>query len=779
MSSSLEALWQSPSLRPLAPLVLSAWHDGHLTPAELLAIREALAREESGLATTDRETIARWLDPEAPPSAHALKTLEHEVARWLSALPSEQRRSLTSIRAALGEGHVGATRSEAARVLLTEVEDALGFEDFTPARAPVREQRVSALDGATRERLRAALDGEQRALRDELRQLLRDDARFRLVSELSTHDYREQVLAWLRALCEQGLVARCYPRGFEQPRDLARFVASFETLALFDLSLVVKFGVQAGLFCGALESLGTARHHALLPAAARAELLGCFAMTERGHGSNVRALETVARYEPASESFVLHTPTLSAGKEWIGNAARHARMAIVFAALETGGERYGVHAFLVAIRAADGRPERGVRIEDCGEKMGLNGVDNGRLWFDELTIPRSALLDRFGQVSPSGEYESRIPSESKRFFTMLSTLVGGRISVAGGAISAAKVGLTIAVRYALCRTQFADASGQEKPLFSYLTHRRRLLPRLAAAYAYSFAQQELVARAARDVAEEGEAAVALRGDVETLAAGFKALATWQTIDTLQQCRECCGGQGYLTSNRIDALRTDSDVFTTFEGDNTVLLQLVANNLLRELRRALARRPVRTLVSSLLEDVKIAVADRNPVAVRDVDDATLRSFELHASALRFREKSLLMSLARRITRRVRDGEPAQQAFDACQDHALALARAHIERFVVEAFQRAAEAEPALRELCALYGLWCLERDLTWFLESGYVAPAKSRAVRKSVNGLLDELAPHASDLVEAFAIPETCLGPLADPAYLAASGLAARHAQGSD
>ena len=69
--------------------------------------------------------------------------------------------------------------------------------------------------------------------------------------------------------------------------------------------------------------------------------------------------------------------------------------------------------------------------------------------------------------------------------------------------------------------------------------------------------------------------------VETTAAGLKAFSTWNTTHTLQTAREACGGEGYLTINRFAALKADSDIFTTFEGDNTVLMQLVAKNLLTD------------------------------------------------------------------------------------------------------------------------------------------------------------------------------------------------------
>ena len=171
--------------------------------------------------------------------------------------------------------------------------------------------------------------------------------------------------------------------------------------------------------------------------------MGCFAMTETGHGSNVQALGTTATYDATTGEFVLSTPDEISGKDYIGNAAVHATTAVVFAQLEVAGESHGVHAFVVPIRE-DGRVLPGVRIEDDGLKMGLNGVDNGRIWFDGVRVPRANLLNRFADVTVDGVYESEIENPDRRFFTMLGTLVQGRVCVGGGAINAAKVALTIA-----------------------------------------------------------------------------------------------------------------------------------------------------------------------------------------------------------------------------------------------------------------------------------------------------------------------------------------------
>src|SRR3712207_5463933 len=109
-------------------------------------------------------------------------------------------------------------------------------------------------------------------------------------------------------------------------------------------------------------------------------------------------------------------------------------------------ERRGVHAFLVPIRDEDGAPAPGVTIGDDGPKAGLNGVDNGRLTFDHVTVPREMLLDRYGQVAEDGTYTSSIENETRRFFTMLGTLARGRVKIGGPAPAATKLALDIALR---------------------------------------------------------------------------------------------------------------------------------------------------------------------------------------------------------------------------------------------------------------------------------------------------------------------------------------------
>lgn len=625
-----------------------------------------------------------------------------------------------------------------------------------------------------RDALQRLLDGEHAELRDAVREWLSRPGNAPAAG-LPLEEHRERVLAWARELAADGRTALGYPVEYGGQGAVGASVAAFETLAFGDLSLLVKIGVQFGLFGGAVLHLGTERHHrAHLRDIASLELPGCFAMTEAGHGSNVQALRTTATYDPEADAFVVQTPDDDARKDYIGNAARDGRMAAVFAQLVVGGEARGVHALLVPLRDADGRVLDGVRIEDCGAKLGLDGVDNGRIWFERVRVPRDALLDRYAAVSEDGVYTSPIASPTRRFFTMLGTLVQGRVSVCGAAINATKVAQTIAVRHALTRRQFGPPGGEEALLLDYRTHQRRLLPALATTYALHFAQERLVQRLHASFAGGGEDRD--RRELETMAAGLKAIATWHATATIQECREACGGAGYLRGNRFAALKADTDVFTTFEGDNTVLLQLTAKNLLTDFRDELGELDPLGTASFYAGQVLGTVAERT--AMRELlarladdllpgrdDDADLLDRETQLELLRWRERHVLAGAARRLKGGIDAGRDPFSVLVDCQDHVVAAARAYVHRVVLEAFAdavtRCGDGELArlLDTVCDLYALAEVERDRAWFQEHGRLSSTRSKAVIRTVNALCAGLRPHARLLVDAFGVPETSLATL--------------------
>lgn len=741
-------------------MVYVAWVDGTLTLDEIAYISGRLQRLEA-LDDDSRRVVADWLDPEHPPDAEALQRLRAVIRRNAGQLKDTAQYSIAELGAAMNRDVTSAAGSETHEAL-GEIEKQLGLagteaaRDFFTRPGPRGPEAVTG--GATTfpvRRLTDILDAPYGEVRNRLRALL-SSPDFAYPGSLPKDEYRELVLRWCRRLADEGFGRLGQPTAQGGAGDLGAFIATFETLAVHDLSLVVKFGVQFGLFGGSVQFLGTKRHHdAYLAAIGGLDLPGCFAMTELGHGSNVWDLETTASYDPDSSTFLVHTPGESARKEWIGNAAVHGRLATVFAQLEVADDAYGVHAFLVPIRDESGEPVEGVRIEDCGHKEGLNGVDNGRLWFDHVRVPRENLLNRYGDVSADGHYSSPITSPFGRFFTMLGTLVGGRISVAAAALSAAKSGLAIGIRYAEQRRQFGPTGAEELPILDYLALQRRLLPRLATAYAIDFTLKHVVDRYLARTEEDGR-------EVEALAAGAKAFSSWNTIDTLQQCREACGGQGYLSVNRLPSLKSDSDIFATFEGDNTVLMQLVAKALLTDYRDQFGEMRLWGAVKYLADRAATRVLEMNPIVTRQTDEDHLRSPEFHQSAFDYRVDRLLGSAARRLKSRIDDGMDSFAAFNDCQDHLVRLARAHVERVVYTQFREAVSRiednaiRTGLEVLRDLFALWRFEMDAGWFLETGYFESGKAQAIRSLVSVLCREVRGDAVALVDAFGIPESCL-----------------------
>jgi len=589
---------------------------------------------------------------------------------------------------------------------------------------------------------------------------------FQTPVEIGRVEHRERVLAALRILAGEGFGSLGYPAAFGGHDAPEQAVAVFETLAFGDTSILVKFGVQFGLWGGSVLQLGTRKHHERwLTDIGTLAIPGCYAMTEIGHGSNVRGLETTATWSDEADAFLLQTPHKGAGKEWIGNAALHGRMATVFAQLSVGGVEHGVHAFVVPIRDEKGGLLPGVRIEDNGPKVGLNGIDNGRIWFDEVWVPRENLLDRFATVTEDGHYESAIENPGRRFFTMLGTLVSGRISLAAAGVSVSKLGLAVAVRYSQDRRQFGPEDDLEVPILDYPVHQRLLLTRVAETYALHFAVRELTDRYARVLRHQREGREdgpdALR-EVEARAAGLKALTSWHCADTLQASREAMGGRGFWAPNRLGRLRADTDIFTTFEGANTVLLQLVAKSLLTQYREEMGDLSVLDVVRYVADRAGTGVRERNPMATRRTERDHLRDPHFHRAAFRYREDRLLESAARRLKGFIDQGHDAFEAFNRCQDHLEALAKAHTERITLEAFLDGVaaapqEVAPLLGQVAALYALARMEADRAWFLEAGYVEPVKSRAIRAEVEALCSALRPEAVTLVDAWGIPDAVLG----------------------
>lgn len=616
------------------------------------------------------------------------------------------------------------------------------------------------------ERVTDLLLGTWAETRREAREMLKDPIFWRDDS-LGMDAHRERTLGQLHELVARKAVHRAFPKRFGGEENNGANIAGFEELVAADPSLQIKSGVQWGLFGSAVLQLGTQKHHEKwLPGIMSLEIPGAFAMTETGHGSDVAAIGTTATYDADTEEFVIHTPFRGAWKDYLGNAALHGKAATVFAQLITNGVNHGVHCFYVPLRDDEGNFLPGIGGEDDGLKGGLNGIDNGRLHFDQVRVPRENLLNRYGDVAADGTYSSDIASPGRRFFTMLGTLVQGRVSLDGAAAWASAIGLTIAITYGNQRRQFDSGSGTpEVTLLDYGKHQRRLLPRLATTYAEIFAHDEFLQKF--DGVFSGRLDTdADREDLETLAAALKPLSTWHALDSLQESREACGGQGFLFENRLVGLRADLDIYVTFEGDNNVLLQLVGKRLLADYARQFKGKDAKALAAFAvgqtagklfhgagMRQLGQAVTDLGSTA-RSVERG-LRAQQQH-ELLADRVQQMIADIAGRLRPASKlSREDAAALFNENQAELIEAARAHGELLQWEAFTDAINrvsddnTRQVLTWLRDLFGLQLIEKHLAWYLINGRLSTQRAAAVSSYIDRLCVRLRPHAQDLVDAF------------------------------
>ena len=505
--------------------------------------------------------------------------------------------------------------------------------------------------------------------------------------------------------------------------------------------------------------------------------MGCFAMTETGHGSNVQALGTVATYDAGDAGVRDHharrptrARTTSATPRGTPSS-RSCSPSSRSAAPVTGRAR-------VRRPAAPGRRRcsPASRIEDDGLKMGLNGVDNGRIWFDGVRVPRDNAAQPVRRRH-AGRASTRATSRTR---TAASSPCSARSSRAGSA-SAAPASTRPRSRWPSRSGTATGAASSRRPteaeeelLLDYGMHQRRLFPLLARTYALHFAQ-EVVADQLHDVfsgieADDEERAVASSSRAPP--APRRSAPGTRPAPSRSAARPAAA-PGYLAANRFAALKADTDVFTTFEGDNHVLLQLVAKGLLTDYASefedldqfGMVRFVAGLAVETVIEKTTRAQADRadprRAAGRRRVGPGGRAARpELPARMmLRFREEHMLAGVARRLKRGIDNGhEPGRGVLPgAGPRHRAPPARTSSGWCSRRSSTRSRPCRTATsrsRSTCSAtcYALSTIEADRAWFMEHGRLSTTRSKAISREINGLCRKIRPLAVDLVDAFGVP---------------------------
>lgn len=731
------------------PFFYVIWSDALITVSEINVVERAIENDET-LTAENRKLLLSWLNPKHPPENATLKEWKQTVSGSSVKLVENDTYPLSKLSQNLVcYYHKTCPFNDQ----LKHIEVNLGIQPNHYSHlfnVDIEHNTTSGYYNASE--IDTILKGKHADLVDGFRSALNHPI-FKWDIYRNKEKFRAHVLDQVKFLADKGYGVTAYPEAIGGQDDMEGYAHIFENLMYVDGSLTIKFGVQFGLFGGSIQKLGTKKHHdTYLKDAGNASLLGCFAMTETGHGSNVRGIKTTATYDEDTDSLIVHTPGKNNNKEYIGNAL-DSKMATVFAQLIVKGKNEGVHAILVPVRNEKHELLHGVTIEDNGYKLGLNGVDNGKIWFDQVSVPRENLLNKYGDITPDGTYHSDIKNPSKRFFTMLGTLVGGRICVARAGLGGAKFALAVAIKHALKRRQFNDnVKIQEDLLMDYPTHQLRLTPLVASAYVYHVTLDKLMETYCNE--DQPDKRV-----IETQVAGLKAIITWYANNSIQECREACGGKGYLLENRIADLKGDVDIFTTFEGDNTVLSLLAAKGVLSDFKSEFNSAGF----ASVLKILKIQINDKlttiDPRYSNKVDAEHLYNPKFHKHAFDYRTRRLTYTLAMRSRDYIKQGMPSYQAFLKVQTHLLALGKAYSIELAYNTFADFTEQltenknKGLFEKLGTLYALHEIRKDAEWYLEQGYFGGTKSKAIRQRVERLCTELRPHIGVLVDGFGIPE--------------------------
>ncbi|KHN75273.1 putative peroxisomal acyl-coenzyme A oxidase [Toxocara canis] len=410
-----------------------------------------------------------------------------------------------------------------------------------------------------------------------------------------------------------------------------------------------------------------------LPLAVSRSIIGTYAQTELGHGTNLSKLETTATYDPATDEFILHTPSISAAKWWPGGLGKSSNYAIVVAQLITQNEGRGPHPFIVQIRDhKTHKPIKGVTVGDIGPKLGINGNDNGFLVFDSYRIPRQNMLMRYSKVLPNGEYVA--PSHAKLGYGAMVFVRSAMIRDQAMQIAAAVV---IAIRYSAIRRQGEITSGMgEVQILDYRTQQYRVMPQLAKALVFLFAATQVKELFQKVTAQLTGGNTELLQELHVLSSGLKAVVSWEVAQGVEQCRLACGGHGYSQASAFPEIYAYAVGGCTYEGENIVMLLQVARFLMKAAENVRAGNARLAAIAGYLNE-------KGPMKCkltswRMASDADLiENFEYVARKQVFAAFDFLQELQR-------GGQSAEDAWNSCSVELCKASRMHVKCYLVKTY-----------------------------------------------------------------------------------------------
>ncbi|XP_059058432.1 probable peroxisomal acyl-coenzyme A oxidase 1 [Achroia grisella] len=515
---------------------------------------------------------------------------------------------------------------------------------------------------------------------------------------------------------------------------------------------VSPFLLHVGMFIPTIMGQCTPEQQAhWLPRALAFEIAGTYAQTELGHGTFIRGLETTATYDPQTEEFVLHSPTLSSYKWWAGGLGKTMNHCIVVAQLYTKGVCHGVHPFIVQIRDEETHmPLSGIVVGEVGPKMGYNTGDNGFLGFKHYRIPRDNMMMKNAQVLKDGTYVKVARHAKLTYGTMVFVRV---MLVNEMAFNLAKA-VTIAIRYSAVRRQSQPRPNQPEPqVLDYLTQQHKLFISIATAHALQFTSDWLWKTFTSVLADMRDGKTDTLPELHALSSCLKAICTSDCGTFIEICRFACGGHGYMASSNLPMIYSFVSATRTYEGDYTVLLLQTARFLVKAWEQMEEGKPVTPTLAYLSrasEGVKESWDSSNEGIIRAFQRVAAGKISGCVSCIRHHQKT---------------GKDFEDAWELTTLQLVAAAEAHCRAVICSTYYNetirltassSTNVKAVMEQLCTLYLLyWSLERTGE-LLRYTSLSENDLFGLQQRYEKLLALIRPNAVGLVDAFDLRDEIL-----------------------
>ena len=474
-----------------------------------------------------------------------------------------------------------------------------------------------------------------------------------------------------------------------------------------------------------------------------------YAQTEVGHGTWLSKLETTAEFDSTSDEFIINSNGLTGYKYWPGYLGKSCSHALIMAQLVIKSHNYGPHLFVVPIRCLKTyKALPGVDEGDIGPSYAYYERDNGFVGFKNVRIPRRFMLMRYQSVDQYGNYKSEANQK-----LMFAAMIKLRSELVTYAAYLTNIGAIVATRYSSIRRQCELKPGQgEMKVIDYVTQQDKLYPAICMFFAFQTCHHHLQAECKKVDAEIAQGNFERVTQLHYLLAGLKGFVSAEALKRLTVLRNACGGHGYSLSSQIPPLIAEADAMCTYEGDNTVMHQQCARNLVRCFVK-------KTMGESQTGFMAYLDRDDSTASVNTVSD--LLDVSLLLKAYEQRARYVLASGCKSLQTQIEElGCSQEDAWINSAPLLLCASIAHSHLYIVHHFieslskpDLSATFLEVLRKVCILYCLHGIRDNLGDFLLCGIFDKCNAEFIFEAIFQLYAELRPHILKLAEAYSFPD--------------------------